>query len=222
MSRRIVAITAGLSNPSSTRLLTDRLTAAVSARVGNRGETADIETIELRELADDLLKMFTTGIPSTKLQEAHDKVSSADGLIAVTPVFTASYSGLFKMFWDSIGTDALNGLPVLIAATAGTARHALVLDYAMRPLFTYLRAVVVPTGVFAATDDFGTHDGANEAPLSLDKRIARAADELTALVVSESGSVGGFLQNESARPRTTGHSVGAVADFSTLMAGLGR
>lgn len=222
MSRNIVAITAGLSNPSSTRLLTDRLTAAVSSRIGNRGETANIETIELRDLADDLLKMFTTSIPTSRLKEVHEKVSSADGIIAVTPVFTASYSGLFKMFWDSIGTDALNGLPVLIAATAGTARHALVLDYAMRPLFTYLRAVVVPTGVFAATDDFGSQGNTEDGQLSLDKRIIRAADELASLVVAENASVGGFMQNDTARPRTTGHSIESVQDFSSLMEGLGQ
>ena len=89
-----------------------------------------------------------------------DRVHGADGLVVVTPVFAASYSGLFKTFFDVLDKDALDGKPVLIAATAGTARHSLVLDHALRPLFAYLHAVVVPTGVFAATDDFGTSGGA--------------------------------------------------------------
>ena len=120
--------------------------------------------------------MTSGGVPTARLSEVRDLVSSADGMIAVTPVFTASYSGLFKMFFDALDTDALNGMPVLIAATAGTARHSLVLDHAMRPLFAYLRAVVVPTGVFAATEDFG-------GTTDLTARITRAAAELAGLVV---------------------------------------
>ena len=88
-------------------------------------------------------------------------MAEADAVIAVTPVFSAVYSGLFKMFFDVLEDGTLEGKPVLIAATAGTARHSLVLDFAMRPLFAYLRADVVPTGVFAASSDFGSGaDGA--------------------------------------------------------------
>lgn len=83
-------------------------------------------------------------------------MTAADGLIVVTPVFAASYSGLFKSFFDVIDPDALSGKPVLIAATGGTARHSLVLEHAVRPLFAYLRAVVVPTAVFAASEDWGS------------------------------------------------------------------
>ena len=101
--------------------------------------------------------MVTGGIPTPRLTELREQVAAADGLIVVTPVFNGSYSGLFKMFFDALDKDALTGTPVLIAATAGSARHSLVLDHAMRPLFAYLRAVVVPTGIFAATEDFGSH-----------------------------------------------------------------
>ena len=178
MTRRIVVVTAGLTVPSSTRLLADQLADAVSAQVGARGEAVGVEFVELRELASDLATfMITGGIPTPRLAAVREQVSAADGLIAVTPVFSASYSGLFKMFFDALDPDALNGMPVLVAATAGTARHSLVLDHAMRPLFTYLRAVVVPTGVFAATEDFGSH--------GLSDRITRAASELAAAVVSQ-------------------------------------
>lgn len=221
MSRRIVVITAGLSRPSSTRLLADQIAEAVATGVSARGESAQIEVIELRELAADLAATLTSGgMPTGAVRRARELVSAADGLIAVTPVFTASYSGLFKMFMDVLDTEALNGMPVIIAATAGTARHQLVLDHAMRPLFTYLRAVVVPTGVFAATEDFGGGDG-------LTARIARAAGELASLVVAESGSVAGFAatadQLAAPRRRSSGNDLATeVTDFETLLGDLGQ
>ncbi|MFJ9367539.1 FMN reductase [Nocardia sp. NPDC101769] len=212
MSRKLVVLTAGLSQPSSTRLLADQLAAAVAAAVGGRGENLEVEVIELRELAVDLATTMTTGgLPTPAVVAARQQVSDADGIIAVTPVFTASYSGLFKMFIDVLDTDALNGMPVLIAATAGTARHSLVLDHAVRPLFTYLRSVVVPTGVFAATEDFGS--------TGLTERIHRAAAELAQLVVAEPAGVQGFLQDEPVRGRSSGNGVGAVRPFSELLAG---
>ncbi len=173
--KRIVVIAAGLSVPSSTRLLADLLGDAVERSIEARGAEVEVETIELRPLAHALADHLLTGFPSGDLAAAIDRVHRADGLVVVTPVFAASYSGLFKTFFDVLDKDALDGKPVLIAATAGTARHSLVLEHALRPLFSYLHAVVVPTGVFAATDDFGT-DGA------LQKRIERAATELAALV----------------------------------------
>jgi FMN reductase len=102
----------------------------------------------------------------------------ADGLIAVTPIFTASYSGLFKLFFDVLERDSLAGKPVLIGATAGTARHSLALDYAVRPLFAYLGAAVSPTAVFAAAEDWGT--GADPIEGALVDRIERAGREFAA------------------------------------------
>ncbi|MEV6774083.1 CE1759 family FMN reductase [Nocardia sp. NPDC051030] len=213
MSRKVIVLSAGLSQPSSTRLLADQLAAAVFAAVGGRGESVEFEVIELRELAADLATTMTTGgLPTPAVAAAREKVSAAAGIIAVTPVFTASYSGLFKMFIDILDPDALNGMPVLVAATAGTERHSLMLDHAMRPLFAYLRAVVIPTGVFAATADFGSK--------GLAERIHRAAAELAALVVAESVGVEGFAQDlDRPRRRASGNSLGVVTPFSELLAG---
>ena len=133
--------------------------------------------IELRPLAHALADSMLTGFASGDLATAVEQVRRADALIAVTPVFAASYSGLFKSFFDVLDPESLTGTPVLVAATAGTARHSLVLDHALRPLFSYLRATIVPTGVFAATEDFGS-----TAAGPLDERIERAAAELAALV----------------------------------------
>lgn len=190
MSRKLVVMSAGLSVPSSTRMLADRISGAVQREVTARGEGLEVEVVELRGLAREIADHLVSGMPPSALREALAAVSSADAVVAVTPVFTASYSGLFKSFVDLLDNDALTGKPVLIAATAGTARHSLVLEHALRPLFSYLRAVVVPTGVFAATEDFGGTGG--EGDDGLDRRVARAASELGALLVSTSGSVPGF------------------------------
>ena len=174
MTTNIVVVTAGLSNPSSTRLLADLLGDATERAIAARGAEASVEVVELRSLAHALADNLLTGFPSPELQAAIDLVRRADGVIAVTPVFSASYSGLFKTFFDLLEEGLLDGKPVLVAATAGTARHSMVLDHALRPLFTYLHAVVVPTGVFAATDDFGD--------AGLERRVTRAAGELAALM----------------------------------------
>ncbi|MFJ9024524.1 CE1759 family FMN reductase [Streptomyces sp. NPDC102259] len=166
---RLVVVSAGLSVPSSTRLLADRLAAAAAGRT-----SAEVEVVELRDLAVEIAHNFTNGFPGRKLAAALAAVTAADGLIVVTPVFSASYSGLFKSFFDVIDPDALAGKPVLIAATGGSARHSLVLEHALRPLFSYLRAVVVPTAVYAASEDWGA--------AGLPERIERAAAELTTLM----------------------------------------
>jgi FMN reductase len=160
---RLVVVSAGLSTPSSTRLLADRLAEASGM--------ADVRFIELRDLAHEITDNLLTGFAPARLQDALDAVAGADALIAVTPVFTGSYSGLFKSFFDVVDKDALVDKPVLIAATGGTARHSLALEHALRPMFAYLRAVVVPTAVYAATDDW-----ADEGALR--SRIDRAAAEL--------------------------------------------
>jgi FMN reductase len=176
-TRTIAVVSAGLSNPSSTRLLADRLSAATVAALRARGDDATVEVVELREHARDLADNLTTGFANTSLQAAIDTVVGADAVIAVTPVFSASYSGLFKTFFDVVDKDALIGTPVLLGATAGTARHSLVVEFAMRPLFAYLRAVPVPTGVFAASEDWaGGGSGA------LADRVDRAAAELADLL----------------------------------------
>ncbi|MEU0565711.1 FMN reductase [Nonomuraea sp. NPDC005983] len=175
---KLVVVTAGLTQPSSTRLLADRLAEATGRRLDG---AADVRVIELRELAVDIANNFVTGFANGRLREAIEAVTEADGLVAVTPVFTASYSGLFKSFFDVLDTTALAGKPVLIAATGGTARHSLALEHALRPLFAYLRAVVAPTAVYAASEDWG--GGGDAFTDGLSERIARASEELADLML---------------------------------------
>ncbi|MET7389977.1 FMN reductase [Streptomyces sp. NPDC005529] len=177
---KLVVVSAGLSVPSSTRLLADRLAAATAGRTSGPG-LVDVHVVELRDLAVEIAHNLTNGFPGRALSAAIDDVTSADGLIVVTPVFSASYSGLFKSFFDVLDKDALAGKPVLIGATGGTGRHSLVLEHALRPLFAYLRAVVVPTGVYAASEDWGAE--------GLAERIERASGELAVLMSALAGGV---------------------------------
>jgi len=181
-ARRIAVISAGLSQPSSTRLLADRLVDATTRHLAELGIDATVDIVELRDVAQDVTNNLVTGFPSVKLEAAIEKVTTADGLIAVTPIFTTSYSGLFKSFIDVLDPQSLTGMPVVIGATGGTERHSLALDYAMRPLFTYLHATVLPTAVYAASSDWGSAEG------GLAARIERAAGELAALVVTSDRS----------------------------------
>jgi FMN reductase len=204
-SRHLVVVCAGLAQPSSTRLLADRIAAATTRRLTDAGIETTTTTIELRDQAQDLVNNLLTGFPSGRLREAIDAVVQADGLIAVTPVFSASYSGLFKLFFDVLERDALGGKPVLVAATAGTARHSLVLDHALRPLFAYLGAAVVPTGVFAAAEDWGD-SGGDAVDGRLVDRIERAATDLANAV-------------RAARPRTPHDPFAEPTPFEELLGG---
>jgi FMN reductase len=172
--RKLVVVSSGLSQPSSTRLLADQLSAAAVGAAARLGVTLSVQVVELRDLAHDITDNMLTGFAKPDLKQAQEAVTAADALIVVTPVFSASYSGLFKSFVDVIDKDALVDKPVLLAATAGTARHSLVIEHALRPLFAYLRATTLPTGVFAASDDWG----ANSVEGPLRSRIERAAGEL--------------------------------------------
>lgn len=176
----LVVISAGLRVPSSSRMLADQL-ASAAARAFGGASTVSITHVELREHAHAIMDALITGFPVGELADVLESVRSADAVIAVSPTFQASVSGLFKAFVDLVATDDLRGTPVLVAATGGSERHSMVLDHAMRPLFAYLGALVVPTGVYAATSDFG---GAGARALS--DRIDQATSQLAALAGASS------------------------------------
>ncbi|GAA4187572.1 NAD(P)H-dependent oxidoreductase [Microbacterium oryzae] len=204
---RIAVLSAGLSEPSSTRLLADRLTKAVLDLLDARGIRAEVSVIELRDHAHDVMNAMLTGFPAQALAGAMKQIADADALIAVTPIFSTSYSGLFKSFIDVLDREAIEGTPVLLGATAGTPRHSLAIDYAIRPLFTYLHAEPVPTGVFAAADDWG--QGADRvAPLQ--KRVDRAARELVDVVA-------GRGRTEKVDPFSPESYLGAGGSFESLL-----
>jgi len=180
----LIAVSAGLSQPSSTRLLAERLLDATATTLREGGATVSTEIIDLRSIAHDIVDTMLTGFAPERMEATIETVTGADGLILVTPLFTTTYSGLFKSFLDILDKESLTGMPVLLGATGGTPRHSLALDYSMRPLLTYLRAQVATTSVFAATDDWaGSGDGVSPLPA----RITRAGRELAQLVESRGG-----------------------------------
>ena len=176
-ARTIAVVSGGLRSPSSTRILADQLAAAARAAVEADGDSVAVRTIELREHAHAITDALLTGFPTGALRDALEAVVGADALVAVSPAFQSSYSGLFKSFFDLVEAGSIRGVPVLLAATGGTERHSLVIEHALRPLFSYLGALTVPTGVYAATADFG-----GEGTAALASRIERAAAELVSLV----------------------------------------
>jgi FMN reductase len=165
----LVVISAGTGNPSSTRQLADRLAAKTLEAL----DQATASVIELGPLAVDTARAAVAGFPGEALQSAIDRLAAADAIIAATPVYKAGISGLFKTFVDVLDNDLIVAKPVLLAATGGTPRHALVIDDQLRPLFAYMRALTLPTSVYAAPEDWGSSE--------LGTRIERAATELAVL-----------------------------------------
>jgi FMN reductase len=178
-TRRITVLSAGLGVPSSSRLLADQLAAAAKQRLEAAGYDVTVDVLELRDLAVDIANNFVTGYAGPRLADAIAGVEASDGIVAVSPVFSASYSGLFKSFIDVLDPKSLDGKAVLLGATGGTDRHQMVLEYAMRPLFSYLRTRTAATAVFAGPQDWGNADDGG-TPLSL--RIDRAAAEFSHLL----------------------------------------
>jgi FMN reductase len=172
--KRIVILSAGTGNPSSTRRLADGIAQKSLDLLEQAGTPATADVIELGPLAVDTARAAVAGFPGEQLQAAIDRLAAADAIIAATPVYKAAISGLFKSFVDVVDDDLIVAKPVLLAATGGAARHALVIDDQMRPLFAYLRALTLPTSVYAAPEDWGTSE--------LGTRIERAATELAVVV----------------------------------------
>jgi FMN reductase len=172
--RRLTVISAGTSEPSTTRMLADRIAQRSLDSLRELGTPASVGIVEVAPLAVDIARATVGGVPSAELQAAIGKIAGADAVIAATPVYKAGISGLFKSFVDLLDDDLLIAKPVLLAATAGSSRHALVADEQMRPLFAYLRALTLPTSVFVAPEDWGFSE--------LGERVQRAATELAVVV----------------------------------------
>jgi len=183
-ARRIAVVSGGLGEVSRTRVLAERLAAATAGGLAEHGIAPRIRVISLRELAVDVAQALVSGLASPSLREALDEVEGADAVIAVAPTFKASYAGIFKSFWDLVEDDAVRGIPVLLGATGGNARHSLMIDTVMRPLFAYFRMRVVPMAVFAASADWGEDDAADPAHRTdpLHVRVRTAGAELADLM----------------------------------------
>jgi FMN reductase len=209
---RLVVITAGVSDPSSSRLLADRAAQKTIDLLREVGRSASVGVIELGPLAVDIAQAIVSGFPGTRLQAAIERLAAADAVIVSTPVYKAGISGLFKSFIDVLDNDLLIAKPAILAATAGTARHAMVADEQLRPLFAFLRALSAPTSLFAAPEDWGSP--------ALSERIERAANELVLLLRSGVGqsiadSAWTGYQHQFAGNATRSDKAASDVDFST-------
>jgi FMN reductase len=210
--RKLVVVSAGTSQPSTTRMLADRIAAASIEQLRELEVPATIGAVEVAPLAVDVARASVTGVPSTELQATIEQIAAADAVIASAPVYKAGISGVFKSFVDVLDNDLLIAKPVVLAATAGSSRHALVVDEQMRSLFAYMRALTLPTSVFAAPEDWGAPE--------LGERIRRAATELAVViqgqierVIADRGWSG--YQHEFAGNATRAEQTAADTDFDT-------
>ncbi|MBP1326133.1 FMN reductase [Leucobacter exalbidus] len=169
----LAVVTAGTSDPSTSTMLAQRVADKFATLAAGQGRAAQIRVINLRLLAADITTALVSQHVSEELQAASDILRDADAIVAATPVYKAGASGLFTSFFQVLDNDLLIGTPVALAATAGSPRHALVVDDQLRGVFAYLRTITTPTSIFAAPDDWTSSE--------LGGRITRQATELFAL-----------------------------------------
>lgn len=179
---KIVVVSGGMGVPSTATMLGEHLGNAAQQALLEQGQQAEVSVVSLRDYAAAIVNNLVSGFPSPELQEVKDLVENADGLVLVSPTYTASVSGLFKSFIDTLDPKSLDSVPLLLAGTGGSARHSLMIDYVMRPMFAYMRANMMPTSVFAAPEDWGADQGEGQ----LMGRVARAGKEL-ATAMSDAG-----------------------------------
>lgn len=172
----LVVINAGVSEPSSSRLLADRAAQRTIDLLRATGRDMTVAVIDLGPIAVNIARSLVAGFLDDQVEAAIKRLAAADAVIATTPVYKAGISGLFKSFADLIDNDLLIAKPVILAATGGTARHAMVVDEQLRPLFAFLRALPMPTSLYAAPEDW--------ASAELGTRIDRAATELAMVLRS--------------------------------------
>lgn len=167
----VVGVSGSPSDPSRT----STLVAATVARLGQEIEDARTETVEIGPLLADLGAAPSREAMSDRTRRALETVEAADVLVVGSPAFRAAYSGAFKLFFDWIGQYDLVDTPVLLTATGGSDRHALLVEHQMRPLFGFFQSTTLPIGVFGNERDFTKREGGYDiANVDLELRIDQA------------------------------------------------
>ncbi len=146
---RIVGVSGSLREPSKTTALVRALLDEVAAR-----EDVDARLIEVATLGPLFAGALRREDLEPEVEDALRAIETADLVIVASPVYRASFTGLFKHLFDFVGQYALVGTPVLLAATGGGERHALILEHQLRPLFGFFQALTLPVGVYASDSDF--------------------------------------------------------------------
>lgn len=171
---RVTIVVGNTGERSRTKLLAQALVESLELAL-----PAQVRWLELHRLAPQLVAAAGAQQLPPEGAAAVRAIETADLVIAASPVYKGSYTGLFKHLFDLVGPDALVNRPVLLAANGGSDRHALVVDHQLRPLFAFFRALTVPSAVYAADSDFDGHAIRSEA---LRARIAEAAVQAAAML----------------------------------------
>lgn len=157
---RVVAISGGVQQSSKSTVLAEHLLHLMAQKLPVEPRLTVLGTL-VPQLAGTTWRAQVPGV----VEQALEEVEQADVLVVVTPVFRGSYTGMFKHFFDLIHQDALIDKPILLAATGGSQRHALMIDHQLRPLFSFFQARTLPLGVYATDSDFESHRLHSEALL---------------------------------------------------------
>ena len=187
----IVAVSGSLHSPSKTTVLVHEiLEGFATALRSGAGNDLEVEThlIELSDIGREFSGALSRDDLSPVAEDALRRIESATLLIVASPVYRASFTGLFKHVFDFVGQYSLRGTPVLLAATGGSDKHALIIEHQFRPLFSFFQAITLPIGVYASDTDFVDYRIDSQALRDrIDQAIARGLPVVrsTVLPVSE-------------------------------------
>lgn len=151
---RVVVVNGSPSEKSKTVGLVDVMLRTLTTALADRGVVVEPSRIDVYRLGPAFTSAVERENVAPEIEDVLRQAERADVLIAATPVFRGSYTGLFKHFFDLVDQYALANKPVFLAATGGGDHHALVLEHALRPLFGFFQSMTVPVAVFAASGDF--------------------------------------------------------------------
>ncbi|MEO8095894.1 MAG: FMN reductase [Pseudolysinimonas sp.] len=175
----IVGVSGSPTHPSRTTGLVAEVTRAFAEAVGGVPTVVELAPL-LGELSTG---PFRSDI-GPNARAALEIVEAADLIVVGSPAYRATYTGLFKLFFDHIGQYALADKPVILTATGGSDRHALLVEHQMRPLFGFFQALTLPLGIFANEGDFTDYRVTSEA---LQDRMNTTMQRTLPLIVSHLG-----------------------------------
>ena len=188
---KVVAVSGSLHAPSKTTALVGEILASLGREV-----EIDAHLIEVNEIGPEFAGALRRDQVSLAVEEELQRIESADLLVVASPVYRASFTGLFKHLFDFVGQYALVDKPVLLAATGGSDRHALIIEHQFRPLFGFFQALTLPIGIYACDNDFTEY---RVTSLDLQERIDLAVSRALPLIrlnVAEADSIARYLQGQ--------------------------
>jgi FMN reductase len=181
--QKIVAVSGSLGTPSKTVTLAARIAAQIATHLD-----AEIHEVQIAKIGRELGTALSRKELGAEAAAAITLVESAGVLVVASPLYRATYTGLFKHLFDFVGQDALVDVPVVVSATGGNDRHSLAIDHAFRPLFAFFRAATVPTGIYATDKDFENGELVNPAVIqSIERAAWEAARHVKARAESGAG-----------------------------------